>query len=139
MQLRPVNKLGYCVHLSTGIVEMAPTLCMKPRASIMMRLNSGVHTLSATNTLVEHRFDCHVNVASNLPRMFNVEPVVLLRQASVLAKLCGISCLNKFVGIMVTSAPVSSLNLISCLLSTAMIACQTSKFLANSSKSRKNI
>ena len=110
---------------------------MKPRASIVLRPSSGVHTMPVTNISVEHRFDRHVSIASNLPRMFNVELVALLRQASVLVRLFNVSCLNKFFGITVISALVSSLNLISCLPSTAITACQASECLANSSTSRK--
>ena len=137
MPPKPVNKLRYCVRMSNGIVEMVSTLCMRPRASILLHLSSGVRTLSATNISVEHRFDRHVSIASNLPRTFNVEPVALFRRASVLVRLYGVSCLNKFVSKTVTSVPVSSLNLISCLPSTAMTACQVFEFLANSSTSRK--
>ena len=101
---------------------MASTLCLRPRASIVLRLSSGVRTWAAINIFVEHRFDRHVSIASNLPLTFNAEPVALLRQVFVLVRLYGVNCLNKFVGITVTSAPVSSLNLISCLPSTAITA-----------------
>ena len=110
---------------------------MRPRASTVLRSSNGVRTLSVTNISVECRFDRHVSIASNLPRTFNAEPVELLRQVSELVRLYGVSCLNKFVDITVTSAPVSILNLITCLPSTAMTAYQASEYLANSSISRK--
>ena len=110
---------------------------MRQRASIVLRPSSGVRTLPAANISVENRFDRHVSIASNLPCTFNAEPVTQLRQASVLVRLYGVSYLNKFVGITVTSVPVSSLNLILCLPSTAMTMYRASKFLANSSISRK--
>ena len=116
---------------------MASTLCMRPRASIVLHPNSGVHTLSAANISVEHHFDRHVSIASNWPRVFNDQPVALFRKASILVRLYGVSCLSKFVGITVTSAPVPSLNLISCLPSTAITGYQASEFLVNSRTSTK--
>ena len=103
----------------------------------MLCPSSGVRTLSGTNISVEHHFDRHVSIAWNLLRTFNAEPVALLRQVFVLVRLCGVCCLNKFVGITVTSAPVSSLNLISRFPLIAMTAYQASEFLANPSTSKK--
>ena len=137
MQPRPVNKLGYCERMSTGIVEMASTQGMMPRASIVLRRSSGIRRFSATDISVERHFDRHISLTSNLQHNFHAELVTLLRQASVLVLLYGVSCLNLFLGITVTLASISNLNLISCLPSTVMTAYQATEFLTNSSTSRK--